>query len=176
MERLLAWAAKGFAAAGLVVLALAPSVAFAQAAANVCGLMAGLSANGLAAGANLGQFGFIGAGQIVTMTATLNTASGGTFRIASNPTTPFTPDLAGPSPIPGTLTYIGTGAVPPGGQGVGYVIDTATGGTVNLVVTCAAIAVPIAAAIPATSPTTLMLMAGLLLALGSAFLYRRRLR
>jgi hypothetical protein len=174
MERVLAWAAKGFAAAGLVVLALAPSAAFAQPV-NICGSMAGLSANGLAAGANNGQFGFIGAGQIVTMTATLNTATGGTFRIASNPTTPFTPNLAGPSPIPGTLTYIGTGAVPPGGQGVGYVIDTATGGTVNLVVTCAAIAAPIAA-IPATSATTLMLMAGLLLALGSAFLYRRRLR
>ena len=175
MERLLACAAKGFAAAGLVVLALAPSVAFAQAAANVCGLMAGLSANGLAAGANLGQFGFIGAGQIVTMTATLNTATGGTFRIASNPTTPFTPNLAGPTSIPGTLTYIGTGAVPPGGLGVGYVVDTATGGTVNVVITCAAIAAPIAA-VPATSTTTLMLMAGLLLALGSAFLYRRRLR
>jgi hypothetical protein len=167
MKHVPAWAARTLGAAGVVVLALAPSAALAQAA-DVCSQMAGLSATGLVAGSTNGNFGYIGLGKTVTMTATLNTATAGTFRIVGDPSGTVT--LAGPSPIPGTLTYIGTGTVPPGGVGVGFFIDTATGGTVNINVSCALVS-----PVPATSPMTLMLIAALLL-LAGGFAARRRFR
>jgi hypothetical protein len=158
--------AKAFGAAAFVLIALAPRAAFAQAV-DVCDQMASLSATGQVAGSTNGQFGYIGLGKVVTMTASLNTATAGTFRIVGDPAGAVT--LAGPSPIPGTLTYVGTGTVPPGGVGVGFFVDTATGGTVNVNVTCAA---PVTA-VPATSHTSLLLMAALLLLAGGFAVHRR---
>jgi hypothetical protein len=152
--------ARGLVAAlGCGFLALVPGVSFAQAAVDVCSQMAGLSASGLVAGATNGDApGFIGQGETVTMSATRNTATGGTFRIVADPAGAVT--LAGPSPIPGTLTYAGTGAVPPGGIGIGYFIDTAVGGTVNIAVSCSV------QPVPASSPPTLLVLALLLLTIG----------
>jgi hypothetical protein len=144
-------------ALGFAFLALLPGLSFAQAI-DVCSQMANLSATGVSAGGTNGNFGYIGQGETVTMTATRNTATGGTFRIVGDPAGAVT--LAGPSPIPGTLTYLGTGAVPPGGVGVGYFIDTAVGGTVNIAVSCSL------QPVPTTSPQSLLVLAVLLLAAG----------
>jgi hypothetical protein len=158
MNRIQGRASGVVAALGFAFLALVPGVSFAQAAVDVCSQIPLLSATGLVAGATNGDFGFIGQGETVTMSATRNTATGGTFRIVGDPAGTVT--LAGPSPIPGTLTYNGTGAVPPGGVGVGYFIDTAVGGTVNIAASCSL------QPVPATSPQTLLVLALLLLAAG----------
>ena len=157
---------RALGAAAFFLIALAPRAALAQAV-DVCDQMASLSATGQVTGSTNGQFGYIGLGKVVTMAATRNTATAGTFRIVGDPAGAVT--LAGPSPIPGTLTYVGTGTVPPGGVGVGFFIDTATGGTVNVNVTCAA---PVTA-VPATSQTSLLLMAALLLLAGGFAVHRR---
>jgi hypothetical protein len=161
-----ALAAKACCAAALLFLTLWASPSFAQAPQFVCGQIASLTANGLVAGNTNGIFGILRAGETVTMAATLGTATAGTFRIVGDPAGAVT--LAGPASIPGTLTYGGTGGFPPGAVGVGYFIDTATGGNVNIRASCAA------GAVPTTSQTTLMAMAALLLILGVGVLYRRR--
>jgi hypothetical protein len=167
MKNVVRTAAGAIAAAGLVVLAFAPVQGFAQAP-GFCAQIASLTASGLAAGATNGIVGIPPAGQQVTMTATLGTASAGTFRIVGDPAGTVT--FAGPTAIPGTLGYATTGTLPAGAIGVGYFIDTAVGGTVNVTASCGAIQVP------TMSQWGLMLTSAILLALGGAALLRRRRR
>lgn len=166
MNRLIARAACACAAAALA--ALAPSPGLAQVPPNYCAQIASLSTTGLVAGATNGVTGTPPAGLHITMAATLGTATAGTFRIVGNPGGTVT--YAGPSPIPGTLSYTTTGTLPPGAIGLGFLIDSATGGTVNITAQCDAVQVP------TTSQNALIALAALLLAIGTAVLYRRRSR
>jgi LPXTG-motif cell wall-anchored protein len=95
----------------------------------------------------------------------LGTAIGGSFRIVGDPGGTIT--LAGPSAIPGTLRWNGT-PLPPGSLGIGYFIDTATGGTVNLTASCTL------QSIPSLSENMLMLLGGMLLLAGGAVVLARR--
>jgi hypothetical protein len=99
------------------------------------------------------------------MSTTLGTATGGTFRIVGDPAGAVT--LAGPSSIPGTLRWNGV-PLPPGSVGIGYFIDAATGGTVNLTASCAV------QQIPTLSQNMLALLAGVLLLVGGAAIVARR--
>jgi hypothetical protein len=139
------------------------------AAVDVCSLMPGLSTGGLVTGNTNGDFGTLAAGESVTMTATLGTATGGTFRIVGDPS--GTNTLAGPSGIPGSLTFTSNGTLPGTSVGVGYFIDSAVGGTVNISVTsvCGG-----SANIPTTSQSNLLVLAALLAICGAAVLIRRR--
>jgi len=157
-----------YAAAAFVVLVVASGAVQAQVVPNFCAQIAALTATGLVAGATNGVTGTPPPGQQVTMSATLGTATAGTFRIVGDP--PGTVTYAGPTAIPGTLNYTTTATLPPGAIGVGYLIDSATGGTVNLTASCAP------AQVPATSTSSLLAMAALLLLLGAARLYARRTR
>jgi hypothetical protein len=123
---------------------------------DVCRQLQSLSQTGLVASDTNGRIGTLAAGESVTMTATLGTASGGTFRIVGDPGGVNT--LAGPSSIPGTLTFVSTGALPGSSIGVGYFIDTATGGTVNINVRSSCTAVQV----PTTSSGALVLLVTLL--------------
>lgn len=133
---------------------------------DVCSELHSLSANGLVAGETNGDFGGLGAGEVVTMTATLGTATSGAFRIVGDPT--GTNTLAGPSGIPGTLTFTSNGTLPGTSVGVGWFVDAANGGTVNIAVSC------VATAIPTTSPSALLIMAACLALGGLVVLFRRR--
>ena len=136
-------------------------------AGDVCSRLPGLGETGLVAGNTSGEGGSFAAGESLTMTATLGTATGGTFRIVGDPGGVNT--LAGPSSIPGTLTFVSSGALPGSSIGVGYFIDNAFGGTVDITVRSFCVPVPV----PATSITTLPLLA-LLLGLGSVIILIRR--
>jgi hypothetical protein len=168
MGHVIARAASACAAAGFAALVLAPSAGLAQVPPGYCTQIASLTANGLVAGATNGIVGTPPPGLGITMTASLGTATAGTFRIVGDPAGTVT--YAGPKAIPGTLTYTTTGSLPPGAIGVGFFIDTATGGTVNITAACSAVQVP------TTSQNALIAMAALLLAIGTAVLYRRRSR
>ena len=165
MRRVPALAAKACCAAAVLVLTLGSNASFAQAA-FVCGQISTLTANGVPAGFTNGIFSILRVGETVTIKATPGTATAGTFRIVGDPAGATT--FAGPTTIPGTLVYNGTGSFPPGAGGVGYFIDTAIGGNVNIQATCDA------NAIPTTSQTALIAMAALMLLLGGGLLYRRR--
>ncbi len=159
-------------------MAVAPAVIYAQVwnspkapgPPDVCLLLPALSAAGRVTGNTNGDFGTLGAGQSVTMSATLGTATSGTFRIVGDPGGVNT--LAGPSGIPGTLTFTSNGKLPGTSVGVGYFIDAANGGTVNITVTssCALSSVPI----PTTSPSALLVMAACLALGGLIVLFQRR--
>ena len=127
-----------------------------------------LSQTGLVASVTNGRVGTFAAGESVTMTATLGTASGGTFRIVGDRGGVNT--LAGPWSIPGTLTFVSTGALPGSSIGVGYFIDTATGGAVNSNIrsSCAA------AQVPTTSSSALVLLVTLLTLSAAVALALRR--
>lgn len=156
----LAWVAGG-------IIAVAPAVLYAQVTSDVCLQLPALSANGLDTGDTNGDFGRLAAGESVTMTATLGTAASGTFRIVGDPV--GTNTLAGPSGIPGTLTFTSTGTLPGTSVGVGWFIDAANGGTVNIAVSSSCI-IP---TIPTTSTSTLLIMA-VCLALGGLIVLSRR--
>jgi hypothetical protein len=135
---------------------------------DVCSQLPGLSATGLLAGDTNGDFGTLAAGESVTMTATLGTAGSGSFRIVGDPGGVDT--LAGPASIPGTLTFVSNGALPGGSVGVGYFIDTAAGGTVDIAVKSSCVP----AQVPATSVSTLALIAALItLGAGTVLVVRR---
>jgi hypothetical protein len=87
-------------------------------------------ATGLTTGSTNGEVATFNVGDYVTISAALGTATSGSFAIVSNAT--GTPVLSGPRSIPGTLNYLVTGPLPPGSIGIGYFIDSATGGTVNI--------------------------------------------
>lgn len=72
-------------------------------------------------------------GDTVTITVTLGAATTGSFRIVGNSTGSVT--LAGPTSIPGTLTYTVTGTLPVGSIGIGFYIDAADG-SVNVSASC----------------------------------------
>jgi hypothetical protein len=152
---------------GLVVGAVSFSV-YAQGTHDACAQIQGgfLNQTGLTAGSTNGiTGGTIGVGEIVTMTATLGTATGGTFRIVGDPAGTVT--VAGPSPIPGTLKWSG-GPIPPPAIGIGYYIDTATGGTVNITASCSL------QQIPTLSENMLIVTAAGLLLLGVLVIAARR--
>lgn len=117
-------------------------------------------ATGLTTGSTNGEVGTFNAGDYVTISATLGTATSGTFTIVSNDT--GTPVLAGPRSIPGTLNYLVTGPLPPGSIGIGYFIDSATGGTVNISATSCGLE----PTVPTTSRVGLFVMASLLFLIG----------
>lgn len=98
-------------------------------------------------------------GAVITVSTTFGTATSGTFSIIGSPS--GTPVLAGPGPIPGTLSYTVTLAQT--GPGAGWLIDTANG-TVNVAASCSMPAVTA----PALSPFGLFACGLMLLALGSA--------
>ena len=155
---------------GVAALYLASAV-WAQpapSAGDVCSTINNLSQTGLIAGSTNGVVGAtLAQGEVITMTATLGTATDGTFRIVADAGGAIT--LAGPSPIPGTLRFGGV-PLPAGAQGIGYLIDTATGGTVNITASCALLA------IPTLSENMVMLLGAMLLLTGAAVLVRRRSR
>jgi hypothetical protein len=133
---------------------------------DVCATIGSLSQTGLTTGSTNGIVGAtLAQGEIITMSTTLGTATGGTFRIVADSGGVNT--LAGPSPIPGTLRFSGV-PLPPGSQGIGFFIDSATGGTVNLTASCAL------QSIPTLSENMLMALGALLLLAGAAVLVRRR--
>lgn len=156
------------------VMAMTPSVLWAQgwthsnAGADVCARLPGLSASGLGVGHTNGDVGTLGAGESVTMTASLGTAASGSFRIVGDPGGVNT--LAGPSAIPGTLTFTSNGTLPGTSIGVGYFIDAANGGTVNIAVTSSCVLQPV----PTTSTNTLLIIAACLALGGVTALYLRR--
>lgn len=151
---------------GVGALSLATALWAQPAPGDVCGSIGGLSATGLVTGDTNGVVGAtLASGEIITMSTTLGTATGGTFRIVADSGGTMT--LAGPSPIPGTLRFSG-GPLPAGAEGIGYFIDTATGGTVNLTASCAL------QSIPTMSDNMLIALAALVLAVGAGVLVRRR--
>jgi hypothetical protein len=87
------------------------------------------------AGFTNGEFGSFAPGDLITISASLGTATTGTFRIVGDPSGAVT--LGGPAGLPGVLTYAVTGPLPSGSAGIGYFIDTADGsGTISA--SCAA--------------------------------------
>ena len=107
-------------------------------------------------------------GAVITVTATLGTATSATFEIININAVP----VAGPASVPGTLTHTVTSAEST--NGIGFDIPSATpadGGTVNIAASCS---IPTATA-PALSPFGLFVWGLLLLGLGG-ILARRKLR
>jgi hypothetical protein len=90
------------------------------------------NAVGVGAGATNGYIGNLNAGETGTLTVTLNTATAATFTInyQGNPAAV----LVGPANAPGTLRYTYGGGAQPGG--LGWYIQSATGGTVNVTMDC----------------------------------------
>jgi hypothetical protein len=125
-------------------------------------------ATGLTTGSTNGEVATFNAGDYVTISATLGTATSGTFAIVSNAT--GTPVLSGPRSIPGTLNYLVTGPLPPGSIGIGYFIDSATGGTVNISSTSCGPE----PAVPTTSRVGLFAMALVLFLIGLVAVGRSR--
>ena len=151
---------------GVAALFVATTLWAQPAPGDICGSIAGLSATGLTTGSTNGVVGAtLAAGEIITMSTTLGTATGGTFRIVADSGGTLT--LAGPSPIPGTLRFSGA-PLPPGAEGIGYLIDTATGGTVNLTASCSL------QMIPTMSDNMLIALGALMLAAGAGVLVHRR--
>jgi hypothetical protein len=150
----------------VAVALVAASVSMPVFAFDACSTIAALSANGLITGATNGQVGAtLASGETITMTTTLGTATGGTFRIVGDPAGAVT--LAGPTSIPGTLRFNGV-PLPPAAVGIGYFIDAATGGTVNLTASCAV------QQVPTLSQNMLILLAGVLLLVGGTVIVARR--
>jgi hypothetical protein len=127
-------------------------------------------ATGLTTGSTNGEVATFNAGDYVTISATLGTATSGTFAIVSNAT--GTPVLSGPRSIPGTLNYLVTGPLPPGSIGIGYFIDSATGGTVNISATSCGPE----PAVPTTSRLGLFAMALALFLIGLVAVARSRVK
>lgn len=113
---------------GMSLVSPAPALA----ASADCGQIPSISGT-YGSGDTNGWIGTFAPGDYVVMTVTLGTATTGSFRIVGSPA--GTPTLAGPSPIPGTLSYTVTGPLPPGSIGIGFFIDSADG-TVNVAVSC----------------------------------------
>ena len=151
---------------GLGALFLATTLSAQPAPGDVCASIGGLSATGLTTGSTNGIVGgTLATGEVITMSTTLGTATGGTFRIVADSGGTLT--LAGPSPIPGTLRFSGA-PLPPGAEGIGYLIDDATGGTVNLTASCAL------QSIPTLSENMLIALGALVLAVAAGVFVRRR--
>jgi len=117
-------------------------------------------ATGLTTGSTDGLPATFSTGAFITISATLGTATAGSFSIVGNGS--GSPVLSGPTAIPGTLSYLVTGPLPAGSIGIGYYIDSATGGTVNISATSCVQEV----SLPATNRTGLFTLAFLLCLFG----------
>jgi hypothetical protein len=95
-----------------------------QAASLDCNDIGGLSGV-YGSGAFLGIVGTFAPGDYAVFTVTLNTATMGSFSIIGD--ADLDPVLAGPTSIPGTLTYTVTGPLPSGAVGIGFYINSADG-------------------------------------------------
>jgi hypothetical protein len=111
---------------------LATPSSTAMAASAECDLVSLISGT-YGSGATDGILGAFAAGDTITIKVTLLTATSGAFRIVGNDAGSVT--LAGPSSVPGTLTYTVTGSLPVGSIGVGFFIDAADG-TVSVEASC----------------------------------------
>jgi hypothetical protein len=119
-----------FIIAVVFTLGLASPASRAKAASDTCASIAGISGVYNSGDTN-GTFGTINAGEVVSVTISLGTATTGSFRIVGDPAGAIT--LGGPGAIPGTLTFSGT--LPSGAVGIGFFIDSANG-TVIVTASC----------------------------------------
>ena len=101
-----------------------------------CGVLNAILAAGdiEGVGGTNGQFGSFSHGDVITVTVGLAGASSASFRIVGDPSGLVT--LAGPSTVPGTLTYTVTGSLPSGSGGIGYYIDSVNGQAVTVGGSC----------------------------------------
>ncbi len=144
-----------------------PNNAQAMTASDVCSNFSTISFTGtVGAGATNGYIGVPAVGE--TYTISISGPGTGTFRLVGDAGGTIT--YAGPTSVPGTLTYTFNSAPPPSAEGVGFYFDSASG-DVTLTASCAA-ALPAAMVVPSLSLWG-MLAFGLLLVLG-VFLMRLR--
>jgi hypothetical protein len=105
------------------------------AASTDCQAISSISGTYPGTGATNGQVGTFAPGDFVTISATLGTATTATYRIVDNASGAPSSTLAGPSGVPGSLSYTVTGPLPAGSIGIGFFIDSANG-TVNIAASC----------------------------------------
>jgi len=129
--------AKAAAVAALVGAASLVPAGSAWAVSADCLAISSISGNYPGTGATNGRVGAFAPGDFVTISATLGTATAATYRIVDNGSGLPTSTLAGPSAVPGSLSYSVTGPLPAGAQGIGFFIDSANG-TVNIAASCSA--------------------------------------
>lgn len=156
------------AGAGLAAWETAPGV---LATSTDCQAISSISGSYTGTGATNGHIGTFAPGDFVTISATLGTATAASYRIVDNSTGSPTSTLAGPSGVPGSLSYTVTGPLPAGAIGIGFYIDSANG-SVNIAASCGGAAGPV----PTLSQWNLVVLALLtaLAGLGALGLSRRR--